>query len=327
MIDLINYRNAFIAAITLHVLIAIMLLIESTNTRPVLVAAKQTQASQQQSTVIEEEKAIKAVSVSSEEVMKTVNHLKEERLHQQQAEENRQKALDQKAEAARKARVAEQQRLDKLKNEAAKLAIAREKQLAEEQQRLKQLAAEKAAQEKSLADMKKQNEQLQKKQQQETAKLAELQKRAELQKKTELQKKKEAELAQAEQVKAAKAKDDLAQKQKLASQQAALNAEKNARMAGEVDKYKALIINAISRQWILPENANSNLSSQFRIRLAPNGVVLEVSLTRSSGDPILDRSAQSAIYKASPLPVPSDPDTFNLFRDISLTVRPESAKG
>ena len=98
-------------------------------------------------------------------------------------------------------------------------------------------------------------------------------------------------------------------------------------MSGEVDKYKALIIDSISRQWILPENANGNLSSQFRIRLAPNGAVLDVNLTRSSGDAILDRSAQSAIYKASPLPVPSDPATFNLFRDISLTVRPENARG
>ena len=106
-----------------------------------------------------------------------------------------------------------------------------------------------------------------------------------------------------------------------------MDAQNNARVAGEVDKYKALIIGAISRQWILPENANSSQSSQFRIRLAPNGAVLEVSLTRSSGDAILDRSAQSAIYKASPLPVPSDPTTFNLFRDISLTVRPENARG
>lgn len=315
MIDLIDYKNAFIAAFMLHVLIAVMLLIESTHARPVLVAAKQTQASQQPSMVVEEEKAIKAVSVNSEEVMKTVSRLKEERLQQQQAEDNRQKMLAQKAEAAKKQRVAEQQRLEKLKNEAAKFAVAREKQLAEDQRRLKQLAAEKAMQEKSLADMKKQQINLQKKQQQEAAKLA------------ELQKKKEAAVAREEQARAAKANDEMVQKKQLAAQQAALTAEKNARVAGEVDKYKALIIDAIRRQWILPESANSTLSSQFRIRLAPNGAVLEVSLTRSSGDPILDRSAQSAIYKASPLPVPSDPDTFNLFRDISLTVRPENARG
>lgn len=53
----------------------------------------------------------------------------------------------------------------------------------------------------------------------------------------------------------------------------------------------------------------------------------EVTLTRSSGDPLLDRSAQTAIYKASPLPVPTDSETFNLFRDISLTVRPEQVRG
>jgi len=69
------------------------------------------------------------------------------------------------------------------------------------------------------------------------------------------------------------------------------------------------------------------MSSQFRIRLAPDGMVLQVSLTRSSGDPLLDRSAQTAIYKASPLPVPTDAETFNLFRDISLTVRPEQVRG
>ena len=149
------------------------------------------------------------------------------------------------------------------------------------------------------------------------------------QKFAELQNKKAEVLARETQLRALKAKEALEQKQQqaAASQQAALTAENNARMAGEVDKYKALIIDSISRQWILPENANGNLSSQFRIRLAPNGAVLDVSLTRSSGDAILDRSAQSAIYKASPLPVPSDPSTFNIFRDISLTVRPENARG
>jgi colicin import membrane protein len=154
----------------------------------------------------------------------------------------------------------------------------------------------------------------------------------------ELNKKKIAEKARAEKVKADLAqakiakekaeheKADLEQKrqaQALASQ----NAAQQARIAGEVNKYKALIVNAIGRNWILPENVDSTLSSQFRIRLAPDGMVLEVTLTRSSGDSLLDRSAQTAIYKASPLPVPSDTATFNMFRDISLTVRPEQIRG
>ena len=136
--------------------------------------------------------------------------------------------------------------------------------------------------------------------------------------------------AKADKAHAEQAKADLESKQQeeaAAKQQAAANAEKQARVAGEVDKYKALIVNAIGRHWILPDNADSALSSQFRIRLAPDGAVLEVSLTRSSGDALLDRSAQTAIYKASPLPVPTDSETFALFRDISLTVRPEQVRG
>ena len=110
----------------------------------------------------------------------------------------------------------------------------------------------------------------------------------------------------------------LKQSQDVANQQ---------RMAGEVDRYKALILNAIRDRWILPENVDPGLSSQFVIRLAPTGSVLDVRLARSSGDSLLDRSAQAAIYKASPLPVPTDVATFNMFREISLTVRPSNARG
>ena len=319
MMQSISYRNALIAALMLHILIAIMLLVESTNEHPVLVASAKTEMSQEQPTPIEQQdQAIKAVSVNSQDVMNTVNRLKEERLQQQKAEDQRQRTLTQQAEAARLRRVAEQQHLEKLKDEAAKLAVTRQKQMEEDNLHLKQLAKQKVEQEKQLSEMKNQQIQMQKRQQQEKDKLV------------ELQRKKASELARINQEKEIKATEDLAQKERAATaaaQQATLNAEKMARTAGEVDKYKALIIGAISRQWILPENANSGMSSQFRIRLAPNGVVLEVNLTRSSGDSILDRSAQSAIYKASPLPVPNDPETFNLFRDISLTVRPESARG
>lgn len=318
MSETLSYRSAFFTALGLHLLIAFLLMFESGHQRPVLMSSNQPEMTQTESMAMEQPaQAIKAVSVDNQEVMQTIQRLQEEKRAQRQAEENRQRMLTQQAEEARNKRIQEQQQLAKLKDEAAKLAIARQKQIVEEQNRLKQLAQEKAEQEKHLAEMKQQQIKLQK-QQQEAEKLA------------QLKKKQEEELARANEARALKAKAELAQKQQAAvaaAQQAALDSQKNMRIAGEVDKYKAMIINAISRQWILPENVNSSLSSQFRIRLAPNGVVLDVNLTRSSGDPILDRSAQSAIYKASPLPVPTDPDAFNIFRDISLTVRPESARG
>lgn len=93
---------------------------------------------------------------------------------------------------------------------------------------------------------------------------------------------------------------------------------------GVVDKYKALIIQAISEKWVVPPQANKKLSSELLIRLAPGGVVLDVSVTKSSGDPSLDSSARAAVLKASPLPVPSESGAFESFRQFVLKVKPEN---
>jgi colicin import membrane protein len=37
----------------------------------------------------------------------------------------------------------------------------------------------------------------------------------------------------------------------------------------------------------------------------------------------LDRSARAAVFKASPLPVPKEPDAFEAFRQFILKVKPE----
>lgn len=327
-----SYKIAFCMAVFIHLSIIILMLSDNSTDRPVLTAETKNEPGlmQPQPLMPTEEKPIQAVSMDSDEVMKTVNRLKDERARQHQAEEARQRMLAQQADAARKQRVAEQQHLEALKREEETIAIARKKKQIEEQEHLKKLAHEKLEQEKRIAEMKQQQMQLQKQQEQEAKKLAELTKKKtdELARAAaEIAKKKADELAHQAQVNAEKAKAIALQKQQAAAQQASLDAANAARVAGEVDKYKALIINAISQQWILPQNADNRMSSQFRIRLAPNGAVLDVSLTRSSGDSVLDRSAQSAIYKASPLPVPNDPTTFNLFRDITLTVRPGNAGG
>lgn len=311
-----SYQIALGMALLLHLSILVLLGFERSHERPVLKQETRNESGQMTpDTKVMQQQAIQAVSVDQQEVQRTMNRLKQERLHQKQVEVERQRALNQQLALARQQRMQEQQRLEKLKEEAAKTALLRKKQMEEEQKRLKALAQKKAEEEKHLAAMKEQQLQLQKQQQLEAKKLA------------DIKKKKEEEAARVEQVKAAQAKAQLIKKQQEQAQQAAAEAAKAARIAGEVDRYKALIINAIGRQWILPDNADARLSSQFRIRLAPNGAVLEVSLIRSSGDPILDRSAQAAIYKASPLPVPKDSATFDLFRDISLTVRPMNARG
>jgi colicin import membrane protein len=93
---------------------------------------------------------------------------------------------------------------------------------------------------------------------------------------------------------------------------------------GEVNKYKALILQSISQHWIIPSQADKSLYCELMIRIAPGGMVLDVQVIRSSGDPSLDSSARAAVMKASPLPVPSDPNAFEPFRQFVLKVKPQN---
>jgi colicin import membrane protein len=312
-----SYRSSFIAALALHLSILLFFLIDKANERPVVTnSAKVISSSASKEIAEKQARAIKAVTVDSKEVMEEINRLKNNRARQKKAELDRQRMLKNQADLSRKKLIAEQNRIAAMKREAAKLALAKKKQLAEDKKHAEEMSSRKKAQEKSLADLKQKQLNIKNQQELEAKKLA------------EIKNKNAAELARIERAKEEKIKAELAKKeQEEADRQAALDRKAKAQMAGVVDKYKALIINAISRQWILPDNADSRMSSQFRIRLAPNGAVLDVSLTKSSGDSVLDRSARAAIYKASPLPVPTDPSTFNIFRDISLTVRPVNARG
>lgn len=104
----------------------------------------------------------------------------------------------------------------------------------------------------------------------------------------------------------------------LAKQQ--INAARN---AATMDKYRHLILQAIAQQWIIPPEMNKHLETKLMVHLAPGGMVLEVIIVKSSGNAVLDRSAQTAVYKASPLPVPKNNGLFHSFRQINLTVRPE----
>jgi len=91
---------------------------------------------------------------------------------------------------------------------------------------------------------------------------------------------------------------------------------------GEIDKYKALVLQAISSNWVQPEDLSPNLKCVLLVDVAPRGVVLDVKIIETSGNPVLDRSAKAAVLKSSPLPVPEEPNLFDNFRNIKLTVRP-----
>jgi colicin import membrane protein len=97
-----------------------------------------------------------------------------------------------------------------------------------------------------------------------------------------------------------------------------------AKAQGEVDKYKALILHTIGQRWLVPSGTDHNISAELLIRLAADGTVLDVQITKSSGNLALDRSAKAAVFKSSPLPVPTDEYALNQFRQFVLKMKPEN---
>ncbi len=106
------------------------------------------------------------------------------------------------------------------------------------------------------------------------------------------------------------------------SEQARIRAEVSAATAAEVGRYTDMIRNKIRHDMIPPPDVPESLSSEFKVTLLPAGMVLEVVLLKSSGNPAYDIAAERAIYKAQPLPLPADANMQKLFRELRLTIRP-----
>ncbi len=239
-------------------------------------------------------KIVEAVAVNQQQVEQQIAEIKQEKQRKADVEQQRIERLQRQALAAKRQRQQEQQRLVKMRTEQKKVQekIAEQKALVVKETRQAAIRA-------------KQQAARQAKLKREQAVVAK-QKAAE-------QKRKQV---------AAKALS-----KQIAEEQAAMAAARNKQQLSEIDRYKSMIVQDIQQNWLVPSNANKNLSTQLLINLGPGGVVLNVQIVRSSGNPVLDRSAQTAVLKSSPLPVPSSPELFDKFRTLRLTVRPEDIIG
>lgn len=226
---------------------------------------------------------IQAVALTSDQIKQQVEEVKAQQEEQQRLQQEK------------------QEKLEKIKQEA--LAVKRQQAL--QQQRLAKLQAQRQAialKNKQAAEQK--------------AKLAALQK-----KKAIAKQKQQAELEKKRQLAQLKAQKELADQQEKAQLIAAAKAAQAKADLNEVDKYKAMIVQAISQHWVMPPNLQKDLTCQLLIKVAPGGVVLSVTVVSTSGNSLLDRSAETAVLKTSPLPVPTGP-LFDNFRTLRLTVKP-----
>ncbi|WP_289285491.1 MULTISPECIES: cell envelope integrity protein TolA, partial [unclassified Methylophaga] len=95
------------------------------------------------------------------------------------------------------------------------------------------------------------------------------------------------------------------------------------RVKGVVDQYSLMIQQRVKRYWLRPANVQSGLQCTVQVSLLPGGDVKNVKIVKSSGNAVFDRSAESAVYKAAPLPQPSDPKAAAALRDFQFIFKPE----
>jgi colicin import membrane protein len=66
------------------------------------------------------------------------------------------------------------------------------------------------------------------------------------------------------------------------------------------------------------------MTCKIRVRLMSDGTVIDAVVPSSSGDDFFDRSAENAVTKASPLPVPTDKELFaREFRSFEFVFNPK----
>jgi colicin import membrane protein len=198
-------------------------------------------------------------------------------------------------------------------DQAAERKQAEEQKAAEaaaEQQRQEKAAADKAAADEAAA-------------QRAAAEKAEAERKAEEQRKAEVAKQK----AEAE-----KKAQELAQQKKAAEELALRSADLRAQLAAEEHlnavqsspakaEYLSLITARINHAWIRPPSARPGVRCSVHITQVPGGVITHVSVTGCNGDESVRQSVETAAYRASPLPAPSDPALFD--PNIDVTFAPD----
>lgn len=115
----------------------------------------------------------------------------------------------------------------------------------------------------------------------------------------------------------------LRRESEAAARQEELDAEARriaARNADAKAAYMFAIQQRISNNWVRPPTATAGIECTVNIRQLPGGEVVSVSIGACNGDAVVQRSIESAVHRASPLPSPRDPGVFD--RNLTLIFRP-----
>ena len=254
---------------------------------------------------LEKERAAKAL----EELEKRKRE-EEARKQKALADEQRRKAEEEKKkqEAEKKRKAEEQKKLEAEK----KKRQAEQKRKAEEERKKQQAEQQRQAEE----ERKKREAEEQKKQLE-----AERRKKLEAEKKrreAEEQRKLEAEKKRKEE-EAKRLRAEQLRKQLEAEQLAKTKKDAADALSALVDRIAA----AVERNWLRPRTSQSGLTATIRVKVARDGRVTSARVTKSSGDPFFDQSAERAVQKASPLPFPANPEYYEFINEFDFKFSPD----
>lgn len=88
---------------------------------------------------------------------------------------------------------------------------------------------------------------------------------------------------------------------------------------------KEAIRKKVNDKWIKPASLKGKLHCTIRVKLFPGGDVMDAKVVISSGNAVFDRSAENAVWKAEPLPVPNDPMIFRKkFKTFTFIFNPNN---
>ena len=90
--------------------------------------------------------------------------------------------------------------------------------------------------------------------------------------------------------------------------------------SGKQAEWVGVIRDKVMRQWSQPPNLAEDFYCEFEVRQIPGGEVVSVKVGKCDNE-VLSRSAEAAIWKASPLPPPSDPSLFDQY--VNVIFQPE----
>jgi colicin import membrane protein len=316
--------GSFVAALLLHLTLAGLTLVgldwlsggPDRLARPQVVQARIVDAAALQAEVdrleqIEEERRVREEARARAE---------EERRAAEEAKRLAEQERRQEAEASRKAKAEAQARRAAEERRRAEEEAAR---VAEERRKAEEQAQREAAKRRAEEEAQRQAAEERRRVEEEAARVAEERRKAEEQAQREVAAKRRAEEEAQRQREAAEAAQRAREEELLAALEAEQQATELA--ATEIDLYAAAIDEQIRRYWVRPAGSRRDLVSTVEVRLIPGGEVVpgSVRVVRSSGDPAYDRSVVAAVYKASPLPVPSG-RLFERFRDAKLRFKADN---